>query len=786
MPRRLEKTLLRQERRPPRQKRRWFRFKGLIILAGLLGVGALWITLHVKGLERTIEHKFSSVSRRWNIPSRVYSDAEYLYPGVDLKQRNLIRKLERIGYRKVEAVRSPGDFSSSPEKIEIFLHDFAYPQEKFAGFPVRLEIQSNQIHRIVDSESEEDLPLVKLEPEEVATIFDEKMEDRTLVTLRDCPQYLLEAVIVIEDERFFKHKGVDPIAIVRAAAADFFAMKIVQGGSTLTQQLVKNFFLSAQKSFRRKFNEALMAMILETKHSKAEILEAYLNEIYLGQSGPASVTGVGEATKHYFAKEIHQMSLAEAALLAGMIRNPSEYSPFRNSKKAVQRRNLVLKKMLEAGVIDLEQHDQAIAETLVTPKQKPRPAFARYFIDFLKVQLADFYPEEVLETEGLRIFTTLDMETQFAANEALVNGLSDLEKRFGHLFPEEYRQGKLQGCLIALSPQNGYVRAMVGGRDYNASQFNRCTQAMRQPGSTFKPFVYLAALDPTRSEKSFTLASILEDRTFTIDTPEGPWSPQNYDKQEHGSVGLREALEKSYNIATARLALETGLENIVRTAHDAGISSLISPFPALALGVFEVTPLELAQAFTVFPNLGSAAQGLSIINVMTPAGEVVEKKTLKISRVFDPAPVSLVNSLMQGVMERGTGASARSLGFYGTAAGKTGTTSNYRDAWFVGFTPDLLTLVWVGFDDNTSMEMSGARAALPIWTALMKRAAGSSTKEFAFPQEIVQVTIDPDTGQLATRKCPQQRIEYFIRGTEPKEKCSHQTGKRLPSEPEEF
>lgn len=784
MPKRLEKTLLRQAYRLPRKKP-GSRLKALAITLGILGVVGFAIFLHVKRLEKTVEHKFTSVSRRWNIPSRVFSDAEYLYPGIDWERRGLTKRLERLGYRQVEAIHGPGDFSQHPGQIDIYLHDFAYPLEKFSGFPIRLEVSPHQLNRIIDLDSGEELPLVKLEPEEMATIFDEKMEDRTLVTLKDCPRYFLEAVIVIEDERFFKHHGVDPIAILRASVADLLALKIVQGGSTLTQQLVKNFFLSAQKSFRRKFNEALMALVLERKHTKAEILEAYLNEIYLGQNGPASVTGVAEAAKHYFAKEIHQISLAEAAFLAGMIRNPSEYSPLRNKPKAIQRRNLVLKKMLETKIIDPEQYALAVTEDLITPQPKPRPVFARYFIDFLKAQLVDFYPDEVLETEGLRIFTTLDMKMQFAAKEALLEGLVDLERRFGHLFPEEYRQGKLEGCLIALSPQNGYVRAMVGGRDYATSQFNRCTQAMRQPGSTFKPFVYLTALDPTRSENPFTLASILEDQPFVLETPEGPWSPQNYDKQEHGMVSLREALEHSYNIASARLGLGAGLENVVHTAHDAGIASPLSPFPAIALGVFELTPLELAQAYAVFPNMGLTTQALSIINVMTPASEVLEKKTLKIKRVFNPAPIALVNSLMQGVIDRGTGASARSLGFYGKAAGKTGTTSNFRDAWFVGFTPDLLTLVWIGFDDNTSIEMSGARAALPIWTTFMKQVVGDNTKEFAFPQEIVQVTIDPETGQLATKQCPQSRKEYFIRGTEPSEPCPHRKGKILPAE-EEF
>ncbi|MBI4125464.1 MAG: PBP1A family penicillin-binding protein [Deltaproteobacteria bacterium] len=780
MPKRLQKDSLHQSWRPRRRKRRLL-FRIFVLSLALAGILAILIGAHVKRLEKIVERKFSSVTRRWNIPSRVYSDAFYLYPGVDLARREVIKKLDRLAYRKVAAVQGPGDFSLQPGSLEIYLHDFAYPQEKFAGFPVRIEKEGEIVRRLTDLESGEELPLVKLEPEEMAAIFDEKMEDRTIITLKDCPQHLLEAIILIEDERFFKHKGIDPVAIARAAVADLLAMKIVQGGSTLTQQLVKNFFLTSKKAFRRKFNEALMSMILERKHTKAEILEAYLNEIYLGQRGTSSVTGVAEAAKHYFAKEVHQIGLAESALLAGLIRNPSLYSPFRDKEKAIARRDFILKKMLEQEIIDEEKYQQAATEELVTPKVELKPVFARYFIDFLKTQLADFYPEEVLETEGLRIFTTLDMTMQFTAKEALNEGLADLEKKFGHLLPEEYREGKLQGCLVAISPQNGYVRAMVGGRDYAESQFNRCTQAARQPGSTFKPFVYLTALDPGRAGQTYTLASLVEDKTFEMETPEGPWSPQNYDKKEHGLVTLRTALEKSYNIATVKLALNVGLEKIVRTAHDAGITSPLSPFPSLALGVFEVSPLELAQAFAVFPNRGLRTRALSIIHVTTSEGDVLEKETLKIQRAFDEAPIALVTSAMQGVMERGTAAAVRAFGFHGKAAGKTGTTSDYRDAWFAGFTPDLLALVWTGFDDNTPIEMSGARAALPIWSAFMKKVAGESTAAFTFPKEIVQVAIDPETGGLATRQCPVTFTEYFIEGTEPTELCPHKTGKLLPS-----
>ncbi|MBI5299257.1 MAG: PBP1A family penicillin-binding protein [Deltaproteobacteria bacterium] len=766
MPRRLQKEDLRKRFHPvkkqKKKKRRFVRyFFWMLIVLALISLAAF---IRIQQLEKIVETKFN-VAQKWNIPSRVYADSEYLYPGVDITKRNLNGKLERLGYREVsQTLKGPGDFVTAKDHIDIYLHDFAYPLEKFAGYPVRLELLQGAIQRMVDLESNEDLPLVRLEPEEIATLFDEKMEDRTLITLKECPQYLLEAIITIEDERFFKHHGIDPVGIIRAAAADLLSFKLAQGGSTLTQQLVKNFFLTAKKSIRRKIDEALMALILEKKHTKAEILEAYLNEIYLGQRGPSSVTGVAEAAKHYFAKDIHQLTLSESAMLAGMIRNPSEYSPLRNKERAQDRRNLILKKMREADIITEEAYKKAIVEEIVTPKPKVRPIVAPYFIDFLKNQIADLYPQDILQKEGLKIFTTLDMTMQLAGDEALTQGLSDLEKKNAALLPKDH-EGGLQGCVVVVSPQNGYVRAMVGGKNYNTSQFNRCTQAMRQPGSTFKPFVYLTALDPDRSLKKFTNITLIPDRNFTIDTVQGPWSPENYDHQQHGDVTLRTALENSYNIATAKLALDVGLDKVVQTARDAGITSPLDPVPSLALGSFEVSPLEMAMAYTIFPNLGVKPDPSAVINIMTTQGDVLEKKTLKMKRVFNEAPVALVDSLMKGVFERGTAASARNLGFTGIAAGKTGTTSNYRDAWFVGFTPQVLGLVWIGFDDNTPIQMSGAKAGLPIWVAFMKKVVGNSLQDFTFPKEIVQVKTGP--------QCPKPFTEYFIKGTEETVPCVH-------------
>ena len=772
-PKRLEKESIRRQKVPRPKKRGSFKRRltlFVIFCVTLMGIAG---TFHVKNLKETVAKKFSG-DKRWDIPSRVYSDAEYLYPGIDIAQRRLTAKLERLGYRNTgPEIHGPGDFALAADHLDIYLHDFQYPLEKFSGFPIRIEIAGTRILNLLDLESKEPLSVIRLEPEEIATLFDEKMEDRTLITLKEVPAHLLEAIILIEDERYFRHFGIDLYGIARAAVANFLAMHVVQGGSTLTQQLVKNYFLTAKRSFWRKLNEATMAILLERQFSKAEILEAYLNEIYLGQRGPSSVSGVAEAAKHYFAKEIGQLTLSESAMLAGLIRSPNAYSPIYKPEKARARRDLVLKKMMESELISEADYKNAVEENLLPPKPKIKPVRAPYFIDFVKWQLADLYNEALLETEGLKIFTTLDMTQQETAEEALQRGLADLETRWSQLLPKNHPD-PLQGCLISMSPQNGYIRVMVGGRDYLQSQFNRCTQAMRQPGSTFKPFVYLTAFDPKRSPKLFTPASLIDDKSFTLNTPQGPWTPLNYDKKEHGAVTLRTALTQSYNLATAQLALQVGLPAIVLTARDAGMTSNLDPVPSLALGAFEVSPLEMTAAYGIFPNKGLKTKPLTIIGVMTQEGTVLERKKIEIERTLDPLPVALTTALLKGVLDEGTAVGARSLGFGAPAAGKTGTTSNYKDAWFIGFTPTQLTSVWVGYDDNTPTQMSGARAALPIWTEFMKKAEsathGSVAQDFSFPKEILLVRIDPDSGKLANDRCPHSRLEYFIAGTEPTER----------------
>ncbi len=740
----------------------------ILLVVGL--VLLLAAAYHLKSINQMIEDKFDR-DRKWNLPSRVFSDAEYLYPGIDIQARQIIAKLDRLGYRDVGSeIAAPGDYSLSENALDVYLHDFEYPQESFKGFPLRLQLRGTIIEQAVNLYSYENLDLIKLEPEMVATIFDERREDRTEVTLNDLPNHLMEAIILIEDERFFQHKGVDPKGIGRAAVANLQAGRIVQGGSTLTQQLVKNFFLYPKKSLGRKLNEALIAFQIERNHSKGEILQAYVNEIYLGQRGATSISGVAEAAKHYFAKKVTQLSLAECAQMAGMIKNPYAYSPYRSKERAKARRDFILKRMLSAELVTTDEYERAVAEAVLAPKHKVRFAKAPYFIDFVKKQLGELYSQEVLQSEGLRIFTTLDVFAQLEAEKSVKDGLQELEKAYAADLPKDHEE-QLQACLVSIQPSTGYVRAMVGGRNYSKSQFNRCTQAKRQPGSTFKPFVYLTALDAKRSHKLFTASSLLDDTQFTIESGDEPWTPRNYDEEEHGQVTLRTALEKSYNISTAKLALEVGLENVVKTARDAGIKSPLAAVPSIALGTFELAPLELAAAYTLFPNGGIRAEPIAIMHVVNKASDVLERRKIRMKRKFDSAPVFLTTSLLKGVVERGTAVGAKALGFEGIAAGKTGTTSNYRDAWFVGFTPQLLALTWVGYDDNAETNMSGARAALPLWSFFMQKVAGQSSQDFTGPNNVVLVKVDPITGGLVSRKCPEYIYEAFVEGTEPDYLC---------------
>ena len=754
------------------------------ILIGAVPLLTILFALYLAALYVIITHRFEG--QRWRLPSKVYSDSVILYPGQEINGIQLPDRLRRLDYRPVEGPpQHPGEYLLEPASLTLYLHDFEYPDHLFKGFSVRLDLDNGRIAAIREWPAENRLALVELEPELIAAFYDQAWEERDLVRLDDVPQHLIDAVLAAEDSRFYQHGGIEPRSLLRAAWVNLREGAIVQGGSTLTQQLVKNFYLNQSRTLSRKLNEIFMAILLDLRYSKDEILEAYLNEIYFAQSGTMGVYGIGQASRFYFGKRPQEMTLGESALLAGMIKSPNIYSPFHNPKRAAARKAYLLDRMVKLNKIGLEDYRKALDEPMPSGAPVQQERFAPYFVDFVRQQLAEHYDPGVLTSEGFRIFTTLDTEQQRTAETVLSKGLRGLESAYPHLRRDE-PTAKLQGILIAVQPQTGQIKAMVGGRNYAVSQFNRAVQARRQPGSLFKPFVYAAALSQavTPEGSPYTAATRIEDSPVSLASPDGLWTPQNFDKVYHGSVTLRTALENSLNAATVRLADSIGTERVIAMAESMGIRSPLKNVPSLALGTSEVVPLEIAIAYGTIANGGIRVEPIAVKEVVSSAGHVLERRTLEMTPALTPQQAYLLTTLLEGVVERGTGRGVVSRGFTRPVAGKTGTTSNDKDAWFLGFTPDLLGLVWVGFDAGPAgesspadLKLTGSQAALPIWTDFMKQAtAGQPVSRFAVPPGIVFETIDPVSGLISGQGCPEGVREAFIQGTEPQLRCGESDG----------
>jgi len=730
------------------------------------------VAFHIlRQLDAVVVEKFNG--RRWNFPSRIYSDAFLIYPGLDVRAAGLVERLQRLNYRAAdsEPLRK-GDFRRTPTGLDIYLRDFSYPGEQVEDRLVHLAIDRDIVIGMRDLRSDQEVYSLQLEPELISGLYESTWEERREVPLNALPRQLVRAVILTEDRRFYSHRGVDPIGIARAFLTDVRQGEVVQGGSTLTQQLMKNFFLSDERTVHRKGKEAVMAVLAERRYSKDEILENYLNEIYLGQNGLQGIFGVWEASQFYFARPPQELTLGDIALLAGLIRAPNALSPFRRPERARARRDTVLRLLLDNGEISHDEYNAAIGEPLHVAAAHARSNAAPYFVDFLREDLSHNYPRDVLTSEGLGIFTSLDVQLQQFAAEAVSNGLTDLERRYPRL-AQRAGDGRLQAALIALRPQTGAIVAMVGGRDYESTQFNRAVHAQRQPGSIFKPFVFLAAFDAARdAETPITPTTPVLDEPFEWQYDGGTWQPANYRDMYFGQVTARRALELSLNAATSRIANRVGLDAVLTLAQRIGIDSPLPPFPSVVLGAAEVTPLEVAQAYAVIANQGLKASVRGASKVVDRQGQIVERRPLAVERTVSAGAAYMVTHLMEGVLDRGTGRGVREHGFNRPAAGKTGTTNDARDAWFGGFTPNLLAVVWVGFDDNTPLGLTGAEAAVPIWTDFMQRAtAAAPPAAFQPPTGVALVRIDPYTGGIATPACPETIIEAFWRGQEPTVSC---------------
>ncbi len=756
--------------------------------AGLVVLFAVSLALVVAYYDRVVSRTMDG--RRWSIPTRLYSDVWVLRPGDALGSDDVERRLARLRYAPVPAPPvSGGRYLLSRSRMVVGVNPRETAYGRFPGVVARIEFSGRRIAGLKRDADGAPLPYVVFEPEVVGSVFDQKMEDRTLVRLSQVPKVVVDAILTTEDRDFFSHAGLAPKRLVGAVLQGLVRGRSVRGTSTLTQQLVKNLFLTPERTLRRKAVEALLAVILDAKYGKEEILEAYLNEIYLGQRGSVSVTGVEEAARFYFGKPVSQLDLSEAAMLAGLISSPGRFSPFRNPERAQARRALVLKGMLDEKKIDRAAYDAALAAPLTRVTKPVIGIEAPHFVDFVLTQVKESRSD--LSGAGLSLYTTLDPDMQAAAQAAVQTGLEELEKRFKKLRTREGEE-PLQAALIALDPHTGSIRALVGGRDYQVSQFNRVVQARRQPGSLFKPFVYLAAFERRDLVPPVTPITILQDSPIALvfgKTEEETWSPRNYDGQFRGPVTVRYALEHSLNIPTVRLAVwETGggktlLTDVIAAARRAGISSPMKAYPSLALGAFECTPMEIAAAYSVFANGGILVKPNSLLGLVGPEGRRIDRKDVPLQRAADPAAIAVLDSILEGVVNRGTGASARGRGAQGIFAGKTGTTNDGRDAWFIGFSPRLLVAVWVGFDDNRGLNLSGSTAAVPIYADFARRLPSHFFEE-PFPEVpgVVTASVDPTTGMLVTEDCPTSVNEQFLAGTEPKERCTvHGDGSPPPA-----
>ena len=733
---------------------RWGRWLVFLSLLAMILVGA-----YGTYISRTIRVQFEGP--RWALPARVYARPLELYVGSRVTRDQLIYELDRLGYREVSAKPVTGTWRKTSSGVEFVSRAFRFWDGEEPERHLRVNLDAKGIRAMEDLSSGASAALARLDPLEIGSIHPNQAEDRVLLRFEDIPPQLKVALIAVEDRAFYDHLGVNPKAILRAVIANIRAGRTVQGGSTLTQQLVKNFFLTPERSLRRKAEEALMAVVLETRYTKDEILEAYVNEIFLGQDGNRAIHGFGLASQFYFNKPVAELSLPETALLIGMIKGPSYYNPLRYPERAVQRRNLVLDVLVDQGVVDAAQAQQAKQVPLeVVGRSSPSRSSYPAFIDLVKRQLKRDYREEDLVTEGLRIFTTLDPWAQRQAEAALANRLDELESSRG------MTAGTLNGAVVVVTPQDGEVLALAGGRDADYAGFNRALDAMRPIGSLVKPAVYLTAL---QQPERYALTTLLNDSALSLKAGDGStWRPQNYDKTEHGAVPLRIALAKSYNLATVRLGLDVGVDSVIDTLRALGVSEPMDPYPSIFLGALALSPLEVAQVYQTFASAGFRSPLRSIREVLDLSGKPLQRYPLTVRKAGQAAPFYLVNKAMQSVVAEGTASYAGSalpgLGL----AGKTGTTDNLRDSWFAGFSGDLVGVVWVGRDDNKPSKLSGSSGALRVWVDMMK-GINPSPLTLTPPENIQEIAIDPASGLLAGAGCASAVTTPFVRGYTPKQ-----------------
>ncbi|MBX2885963.1 MAG: penicillin-binding protein 1B [Granulosicoccus sp.] len=688
-------------------------------------------------------------------PAHLYARSHEIALGSGPGQDQLVTTLDFLGYRAVKKVAGPGTYVVVGNQMDLHLNPV--PTAPKQSSLIRVGFADSQVNQLLDHQTGKTIQSVSLEPERIGSLQLGPYEDRIALKLHEMPELLITALLAMEDRDFESHIGVDVTSIIRALKNNLFSGNALQGGSTITQQLVKNVFLSPERSLSRKITEALMAIVMELRYSKSEILEYYLNEIFLGQSGNRAVHGFALASEYYFARPVGQLKPHESAMLVGMIPAPSFYNPRRHPDRAKRRRDLVLSTLAKIGAMS-EQKANALSKLPldIAPHRDGSNTRFPAYTDYLHRQIRQHFSESVLRRDGLSLYTTLDAEVQQRAQAGLSKTLEQIEKERG------IAPNKLQGAVVVIEVKSGDIVGLVGDRQAGFSGFNRAIDAERPIGSLVKPLVYLTALE---QPSDYSLGTIVEDTPLTIaPDSEEPWSPQNYDKTFRGTASVLESLTRSYNVPTVRVGLDIGVGNVVDTINRLGVKRSISQFPSTLLGANGHSPLEIAQMYQPIANHGDRMLLRAVKEIHNRKGEAIARFPVEREKVIDDGPAYLIDYALKQVVQRGTAASL-SNSFSGQLqlAGKTGTTDNYRDSWFAGYSGNLLTVVWVGRDDNKPVGLTGSSGAMRVWRAIMS-SLWLAPGRFDTPDDIQLVEIDPVSGLLAKQSCPQRIAIPMQRG----------------------
>lgn len=720
-------------------------------------VSGVWLYQHVKVLDAEVSGRFEG--KRWELPTQVYARPLELHEGGELTRDELVEELERLGYQRLPAVQRPGQYRVHGDAIDVATRGFRFWDGKEPGRHVRIRFGAEGIRELSALDDGQPVVLLRLDPSTIGSIYARHGEDRVLLRIEEVPPVLIEALLAVEDRQFRSHHGVHPPSLLRALIANLRAGGVVQGGSTITQQLVKNFYLDNRRTLRRKFDEALMALILDWRYDKQEILEAYLNEIYLGQDGDRAVHGFGLGSRFYFQRPLAELQPHEVALLVGIIRGPSYYDPRRRPDRARERRDRVLATMAEQGVVTPEAAEEARAKPLDVVDRGLQATRYPAFMGLVARQLQEHYRPEDLRSEGLRIFTTIDPALQGRVERRIADRLGEIERQ------RQMPVGGLEAAAVVTDTDTGEVLALVGGRDARYAGFNRALNARRPVGSLIKPFIHLVALQqPGR----YDAVSIIEDTPITVPLPGGRvWEPRNFDRTWHGPVPLYRSLTASYNAATVRLGMDVGVEAVVEALTTSATIPRPAPHPSLLLGAVGMSPLEVADLYQTLASGGYRSLPRAIREVTTAEGAPLSRYPLTVARAIEPAPAYLVNRLLQETVRNGTGRRAHQmLPQNWGLAGKTGTSDGLRDSWFAGFGGDRLAVVWVGRDDNAPAGLTGATGALPLWIDIMAEVRPRPLVLRA-PQGVREIWVEAATGRGSAEGCPDALRLPFLAGTGP-------------------